>query len=83
MTMFKRLFCKHKFNDVQPYFIMTFGDFGLVKFKLRKIVKCEHCGKTKDVFIMKTSLYEADSYLTMLENLGYIGAEELNARKVK
>ncbi len=78
---FKRLFCKHKFNDVQPYYICTFGYGGLVNFVLRKIVKCEHCGKTKEVFIMQTSMYEAVTYYKMLKSLGYISIEELNARK--
>lgn len=54
--MFKRLFCKHKFNDAQPYYICTFGQFGIVNFELRKIAKCEHCRKQKDAFIMKTSM---------------------------
>ncbi|MCO4651016.1 hypothetical protein Si036_00385 [Streptococcus infantarius subsp. infantarius] len=79
--MFKRLFCKHKFNNAQPYYICIFGWGGLVNFELRKIAKCEHCGKQEDVFIMKTSMYEADLYLSMLKSLGYISVEELNARK--
>ncbi len=79
--MLKRFFCKHKFNDTQPYYICTFGQFGIVNFELRKTTKCEYCGKQKDMFIIKTSIYEADSYLRMLKSLGYISIEELNVRK--